>query len=106
MSCSCNNQVQGTGSFFTPFTGLIGGIGSIGRVLLPVIAPPLVGIGVDWTIGKLLPKPKETSPATPAPLAPHVEQAQNQQRESKISLGVGAVVVAGLALYLLTKRRR
>lgn len=73
---------------------------------MPVILPPLVGIGVDWTIGKLLPKPKDSSPATPAPLEPHVDQARNEQREAKISLGVGAVVVAGLALYLLTKRRR
>lgn len=103
MTCSCNNRIQGTGSFFTPFLGAIGGVF---RVAAPVVLPTFVGIGADFLINKIVPKPKDSSPSTPAPLAPHVEQAQNQQRETKISLGVGAVVVAGLALYLLTKRRR
>ena len=103
MSCSCNNRIQGTGSFFTPIFGAIGGAF---RVAAPVLLPTAIGIGTEFLINKIVPKPKESSPSTPAPLAPAVEQAQTEQREAKISLGVGAVVVAGLALYLLTKRRR
>lgn len=100
MACSFNNRVQGTGFSVTP---LVGAIGGAYRYIAPIFLPTVVGLGTEWVFSKLVPSSNQST--TPSPLAPTVEESRNTQREAKISLGVGVVVVAGLALYLLTKRR-
>lgn len=85
-------------------SSLLAGLGSVTRFVAPIVLPAAVTIGTEYLLGQVVTKPN--SPATPAPLNNPVTTAQTEQHETKISTIVGIAAVAGIALYLLTNRRR
>jgi len=98
--CECQrvNSVGGWSSIFA-------GIGSVARVVAPVVLPTAVAIGTEWAIGKIMPSPVANAPTVPGPLSSTDSEANAKQHAFNLSTTLGIVAVAGVAVYLLAKRR-
>lgn len=97
--CECQRVQSVGGVWGTVFAG----IGSVARVVVPVVLPTAVAIGTEWAIGKVMPAPQQQ--AVPTPLSDANTQTANAQHQLNLSTTLGIVAVAGIAVYLLARRR-
>jgi len=101
--CRCEQRTDAVGWSIAPVVSLIG---SAARVVLPVVTPIAVGLGAQWISGKLMPTPKPgDSAAVPGALNDPVNSARSDAHEANMSTTVGILALAGLAIYLITKRK-
>lgn len=103
MSCSCNGRVETVGGPGALFAGAAGAVGGIFKAAMPVLLPPLVGIGVNWAVGKIGGGPSKQQPAVPEPVRQTATEVREQRDSESSSITIGTVVLGAIALAFLMR---
>lgn len=85
------------------FSGAAGAVGGIFKAALPVLLPPLIGLGANWVAGQIGGQRQPPQQAVPEPVKSTVDEVNSQRAAESSAVSIGTVVIAAAVLALLMR---